>query len=105
MPLFLGPGDGAIVTAVVGLGGVGIVKIKYVPRRGLSNLSATALILFGLEPKYNSQCVTINLVLSATVPAHNPYLCAHTSLGYLCAHTHLSATKYAHMRLSHSRLQ
>ena len=33
MPLFLGPGDGAIVTAVVGLGGVGIVKIKYVPRR------------------------------------------------------------------------
>ena len=33
MPLFLGPGDGAIVTAVVGLGGVGIVKIKCVPRR------------------------------------------------------------------------
>ena len=30
---FLGVGDGTIVTAVVGLGGVGIVKIKIVPRR------------------------------------------------------------------------
>ena len=32
-PSFLGVGDGTIVTAVVGLGGVGIVKIKIVPRR------------------------------------------------------------------------
>ena len=32
-PSFLGVGDGTIVTAVVGFGGVGIVKIKIVPRR------------------------------------------------------------------------